>query len=389
MKIVLSGVETHNKGAELMLYAILQEIERKFPTATVYLPVDGVRQGKAYVKTSLNLKYKPIDKWFRLAQRTRWNGLMYRFGLLGGMMMDVFAIKKADYFLDGSGLLFSDQQRLTDIGHYKWEHLLKRQKAEGTKIVFLPQAFGPIEKSETKQVVAVLGKYADVIMPREQVSYNYMANCGLIDEKKLRRFTDFTSLVHADCPETYKHLAGQVCLIPNKRMVDQGVIGWDAYLHLLQRIAEAVQAQQKKLYLLNHEGVGDEKIARRISNSLPYPVEVVTGLNALDTKGVISTAYAVISSRFHGVASALNSCVPCLATSWSHKYAALFNDYGLNDCILPINDENLCIQMIESILSPDMNTRIREQLASTLLKIEKETLKMWDVVWEDTHNFSK
>ena len=28
MKIVLSGIETNNKGAELMLYAILQEIDK-------------------------------------------------------------------------------------------------------------------------------------------------------------------------------------------------------------------------------------------------------------------------------------------------------------------------------------------------------------------------
>lgn len=37
MRIVLSGVETHNKGAELMLYAILQEIERRFPDAEVFI----------------------------------------------------------------------------------------------------------------------------------------------------------------------------------------------------------------------------------------------------------------------------------------------------------------------------------------------------------------
>ena len=37
MKYVLNGVETNNKGAEIMLYAILQEIERRDKDAVVYL----------------------------------------------------------------------------------------------------------------------------------------------------------------------------------------------------------------------------------------------------------------------------------------------------------------------------------------------------------------
>ena len=45
MRIVLNGVETNNKGAELMLYAILQEIERKFPDAEVFMPYLALRRG--------------------------------------------------------------------------------------------------------------------------------------------------------------------------------------------------------------------------------------------------------------------------------------------------------------------------------------------------------
>ena len=55
MKIVLSGVETNNKGAELMLYAILQEIERKWPDADVYISQKRIKQGLNYVK-SLDLR---------------------------------------------------------------------------------------------------------------------------------------------------------------------------------------------------------------------------------------------------------------------------------------------------------------------------------------------
>lgn len=382
MKIVLSGVETHNKGAELMLYAILQEIERKYPAATVYLPVGGVKQGITYIKTSLKLKKQPVDFWFKMAQCTRWNGIMYRLGLQQLMILDGFGIKGADYFLDGSGLLFSDQQKPTALTAYKWERLLKYQKSQGTKIVFLPQAFGPIEYPETKNTIAVLGRYADVVMPREEISYNYVINSGLIERSKLHRFTDFTSIVYAERPEAYKHLDGQVCIIPNKRMIDHRIITWDAYIRLFKRIIELVQAQGKIVYLLNHEGKGDEQLAHRISDSLSLSsLEIVSGLNALDTKGIISKAYAVISSRFHGVASALNSGVPCLATSWNHKYMELFNDYGLNDCILPIDNEDQCLSMVGEILRVDKNKFIRDKLANILPKIEQETREMWDVVW--------
>ena len=62
MKIVLDGVETNNKGAELMFYAILQEIERRYPDATVYINAQRVKQGFSYLKTSLKLKDNPIRK---------------------------------------------------------------------------------------------------------------------------------------------------------------------------------------------------------------------------------------------------------------------------------------------------------------------------------------
>ena len=60
-KIVLSGVETNNKGAELMFYAILQEIENRFPNSIVYVGYRSVSQGLSYLKTTLKLKYKPIE----------------------------------------------------------------------------------------------------------------------------------------------------------------------------------------------------------------------------------------------------------------------------------------------------------------------------------------
>lgn len=380
MKIVLSGVSTINKGAELMLYAILQEIECRFPEAEVFLPVNSINHGLKYIDTPLRLKYKPIEKFIKVIRKCHLNGIL-RVLHLPEFLDDVYAIKDADYFLDSSGLLFSDQQKSLSAQLYKWEHLLRAQKAQGTKIVFLPQAFGPIEKSCTKKVLASLNKYADLILPRENVSYQYLKGSGILDMSKVHQFTDFTSLVEGKIPHQYTHLKGCVCIIPNERMISKGAISMDAYLKLLKTIIKEVQKKQKSVYLLNHEGKKDENIAYRISNALGGEIEVVTNLNALETKGIISTAYVVVSSRFHGVASALNSCVPCLATSWNHKYKELFNDYEMQEGVMPLDDTDKALDLVRNYLDESKNHHIRMLLEKNVPKIKAETQEMWRMVW--------
>ena len=102
MKIVLSGVETNNKGAELMLYAILQEIERKWPDAEMYISRLHVLQGLDYVETPLIMHNFPFES---LIGRFHINGILRRLKL---PMIYAMNFIKGDYFLDGSGFLFSD-----------------------------------------------------------------------------------------------------------------------------------------------------------------------------------------------------------------------------------------------------------------------------------------
>ena len=108
---------------------------------------------------------------------------------------------------------------------------------------------------------------------------------------------------------------------------------------------------------------------------------MVTDLNALEVKGLISSAFLVISSRYHGVASALNSCVPCLATSWSHKYKELYSDYNMHDCILPLDNNNKAMEQIGSYIKDETNQKIRNVLKERVPQIKEETQRMWDTIW--------
>ena len=386
MKIVLSGVETNNKGAELMLYAILQEVERKFPETKVYIAPRTIRQGLNYVHTSLGLRYWPYS---RLIEQTHVNGFLRRLHL--PILTDKRAVK-ADYFLDGSGFRFSDQTNLWGSTSVYWEKLLKYQNENGARIVFLPQAFGPIDMDITKHAVASLGRYATIVMPRDKVSYDYLKESGLVNMQKVRLFTDFTSLVEGVFPKKYSHLKDGICIIPNIRMIEKKKIGYEEYINFLSAIIMEAKKSGHPVYLLNHEGLNDEKLAFLCQKSLEGKIEVVTRLNALEVKGLISSAYLVITARFHGLVSALNSCVPSIATSWSHKYKELFRDYFPDESVnedfigkfmVSLDDINSSLEKMKMLLDNQGNIYIREKLATVVPTIKVQTKEMWKMVWED------
>lgn len=382
MRIVLNGVETNNKGAELMLYAILQEVERRFPDAEVMIPYENNPQGLEYVDTPLKFRYKPYPRFKNLVYRLKLGGILRRLGLYCNWIYDKEAVSNTDYFIDGSGFAFSDQWQISASSIKFWKNQLEGYRRQGTKIIFLPQAFGPVKLKETRELISLLGEYANVIMPRERISMKYVEECK-VNPSKIKLFTDFTSLVHAEAPSQYNHLRGAICIIPNKRMIDKGTISLDNYLKILTSIIGKAQSAGKNVYLLNHEGKRDEELAYMCSEKLGGKVEVLTGLKGLEVKGLISTSYLCITSRFHGVASALNSCVPCLATSWSHKYEELFKDYGMSNCVLDVTDVDKCIVKVSEFIDEVHNSSVRKQLAERLPLIQTQTKKMWEEVWKE------
>lgn len=378
MKILLSGVDTNNKGAELMLYAILQEVERKFPKATVFIPHDKIKQGISYISTNLDFREIPYRKF---ETKYHLSALYWLFHIPYRLMPHIKAIGKIDYYIDGSGFRFSDQFDLTE-NHVRLLNLqLGAYREKGARIIYLPQAFGPFEKPNTKNVMKVINKHVSLLMPREKVSYQYIVESGLIDKSRVKMFTDFTSLVDGVFPKRFDYLRNGVCIIPNLQMINKGAISMDEYQAMLRTIMSLCVKSGRKVYLLNHEGIKDEKLCLDLKMELSDQIDVVTGLNALEVKGLIASSYLVISSRFHGVASALNSCVPCLATSWSHKYKELFNDYTMTDCILPLDNTEKSLGMIYEFLNEEKNQRVRNILLQRLPAIKNETRCMWESVW--------
>lgn len=380
MKVLLSGVETNNKGAELMLYAILQELERKHPDAEVFVTPEMVREGTEHLKTAIKVNIVTMPWAARVCALLKITGALNRMGIRSGYLNNYCPVEELDYFIDGSGLLFSDQRIDDPAIAETWHHRLKYLKCKGAKIVFLPQAFGPIKKRWTINTVKALGKYADLIYARDEVSYGNLSAI-VTDRTKLRRSTDFTSLVDGVVPSRYSHLAGKVCIIPNIQMVSKGVMTLREYCWLLHTIIHTCRENGHDCYLLNHEGEKDKRLMNDLRVLYDDDVERVSRLNAMEVKGLISTAYIVISSRFHGAVSALNTKVPCLTTSWNHKYEELYKDYGVESGVLPIKETGAMNRMIADTLNSKKREAIRAKLEVAEERVRQQARDMWSEIW--------
>ena len=213
-----------NKGAELMYYAILQEIERRYPTAEVIVPYSVF----GLIPSGVKLKYAP-GYWINKHSALR---ILRKIGLLPRKYRGDYAIPNIDYYLDASGYKFTDQFSHSAYSVSRLKSLLGAYYRQGTKIVFLPQAFGPIEKDVTKELIRTIVENSALVMPREKASADYLIH--LVGEQpNIKIYTDFTALVDGVFPARYSHLRSGVCIIPNAKMVSQGVSSADEYLDFL------------------------------------------------------------------------------------------------------------------------------------------------------------
>lgn len=378
MIIQIDGINTLNKGAELMLVAILEELEKKYPGATVYLNPDSVLDQRLLPKYNLNVK-----KRFGLRLGRYINGLCFRIHINNpfSYFKENYAPKNVDFILDASGFKYSDQWNRSD----KWldikENYYRKAKINGIKIYFLTQALGPFRSESGKRSIQMLSKYSDLIFAREETSYNYAIEAKA-DSNKLKVSCDFTLKVSGEIPSDLEHLKGSIAIIPNKKMITHGGNKSEDYLNLFLKIIKFFKEKEENIFLLNHESLGDYKICQLINSHLDSDLEIVSGVTAKEIKGVIGVSKMVISSRFHGVASSLSQGVPCLATSWNHKYEMLFKNFDQKDCVLNANnkiEDNL--MKIESIYQ-DYNA-IQTELRSRKPELVNQINNMWEIIFDN------
>lgn len=374
MLIEIHGVQFENKGASLMLHAAISELRSRMPGVRIVLAPGRRRPYRCRAHIG---SYQKL--WF--------SAFGYQVGgKLGAFIpreiRNLYGLvrhSELDVVLDASGFAYGDQwdsRRAESMARAG-----RSLKRHGGKLILLPQAMGPFTNHRIRRSFKRVLDLADLVFPRDEVSYQHVSELAG-ESNRIIQSPDFTVLARGRKSRRFAEFSGRFSIIPNKKMLEvDGEFQEDRYRHFMVRCIEALRELGESPYFLIHEGEADIRLARQINNRIGQHVEIVTAHDPLEIKGIIGASSGVISSRYHGLVSALSQGVPALATSWSHKYGTLMEQYGCSDALLDVRADKAEIQSaIESIVSP----RLRELRSKTLLEASKrqkmEAAEMWRLV---------
>jgi len=375
--IEIRGVQFVNKGAELMLRAIIEKLNDEMPHAEICLQHT---KNSPYLKRAEVGAFQKVNLCKNILDL---NGLTYfipaslrryfknRFGIVTEADIDVV--------LDASGFSYGDQ----------WSNLILRQVATMVKrfkhhkkhYVFMPQSLGPFSFDNNKKYAKKAFSNASLVFAREKPSYQHVTEL-IADPIKIKQAPDFTNLLKPAESAEYVKYQDYIIVIPNSKMLSEknSNTWWrENYISTLAGLANSALRLGEKVIILNHSGREDDYLCRELKGLLVSPCEIVEPDNAVAVKALIARGKIVISSRFHGCVSALSQAVPCIATGWSHKYQELFKEYSSDDLLLPekINEQRLNTLFTECLEKHDDR---QEKLIKDAFQYQQQSEEMWQLV---------
>jgi colanic acid/amylovoran biosynthesis protein len=374
INIEILGAGFKNKGAHLMLIAVVEKLSTSFPGARLAI---RTKMKKNWDLGELKLYQKPSESE----------------SLTGELLIRLFSGKRTrksnnivldsetDIVLDISGFQYSDR-----FGHRTIANrakLIRRWKRSGKKVFLMPQAFGPFEAPRVRRAIRTIADHADLLFPRDQDSLDYLEQ--LVGSRdNIIMYPDFTNLVKGKVPGHYTVGKPRACLIPNAQMIAKTsqAIG-ELYVPFFASCANFLKAADLDPFILLHEIEKDGPLAREVQKLSSLSLDIVEERDPVHIKGIIGSCHLVVGSRFHALVSALSQGVPAVATSWSHKYERLYQEYGCQELLISNLDfEEQALEVMHALTDREKYDGMVLTLKESGRLQRQRTEQMWKKVIE-------
>ncbi len=372
--VEIKGVQFRNKGAYLMLLACLQGLKAKnTPFELVLSP-------------GPNLPYPERARhgaWQKLAFRRKGMDLSGIIAKLPAAMQRLFnrygmvTERDVDLILEASGFAYGDQWPLTFLQNTAKE-VVRCSKA-GKPYIFMPQAFGPFSSKQSKAAMRDIITHAKLIFVRDPVSLSHLQSCVEVLPEHVILTPDFTVGLSPQANDEVPQLNMPfAALIPNSKVVSKynhanAEAMRQEYVSAFAAAADYLTVLGIQPVLVNHEGKEDAELCAEIAALSPCGLVQIE--DPLAVKAFIGQAQLAISSRFHGAVNALSQGVPCIATSWSHKYHAMMSDFGMGDfCVENLSEDSLLASLADLL---EQQEQLTNEVSLRAVSLKQQNKLMW------------
>lgn len=386
--VCITGGNFINKGAEAMLLTIADALRENCRDTRIYVACE-----RAYHDTAARhgLIPRSCEREVNLYKRS--------IEKIRSIYMDF----KCNYFVDVGGYQFSDNHGCSVIE--KKASVNRRRRRMGSRLYYMPQAWGPFQNTRTCNAVRKIIETADLIFVRDAYSWAHVMRHFGDEKSKFKIAPDIAWTFNGDAAcageavlraHGLERRAGSrvVGIVPNMRVYERSD-GHGLNNLYVQHLATIVRYLREKhdsdVVLVGHEynAIGlqmhdDRILCKNVYEACGRPKRVAVvdaELTARRMKSLIGHFDACIGSRYHSLIAALSQGIPVMAIGWSHKYDALLSSVGLDSNMLPISmaTEDLCKEIDRFLGGIE---RMRATVCTYLPAIKKEAAEAVKIVTE-------
>lgn len=364
-----------NKGAYLMLLAIVQQIRQRYPAATLTM-APSTRKGTQSFESLVRHGFLPKASLIRGG--LQWGNLAAllpsRLREMYGLVMD----SEVDGVLDAAGFAYGAPWSPAVM--HELACSARRWRRQHSALVLLPQAFGEMPGRRYRKLALEVVACADWVFARDHESLRHLT-AAVGERPNISVSPDFTAttvgIPPAD-PSSWQHI---IAIVPNARMLDQTEPAIrDAYIPFLSDCIRLIETRGARIKVIVHEEREDLTVAESLLGRDRLD-EIVVEPDPLRLKGLLGSCRGAIGSRFHALASCLSQGVPAFGTAWSHKYRALFSDYDFSEGFLQSISTESASRAVTSLLDDDWISATRRSLLARAATQALQIDSMWTRVF--------
>ncbi|MCW3787146.1 polysaccharide pyruvyl transferase family protein [Plebeiibacterium sediminum] len=384
-KILITGGNFINKGAQSMLFCLVDSLKTKYPESEIVM-IDLFPTLKVEDKDKYN--FRIVNMHIRTVLRMAFPviKLIVKPKPISNPEKEIKShFATADLILDISGYGVSSHNQ-SPLWTYATLFPVKLARKKNIPFVFLPQSIGPFDfKGWKKLVIWPLVKkylsYPKAIFIREpecRVYTDKIRKEGVIDSFDLVLQSPKINLNHIYCEDQQDLKANEVnhksvIVVPNKQLTklktkQEVVVLFSGLINELLQNGEQVAIVRHS----NDDKTLCDEIYREVDHS---DVQLVNrDLSPYEIQQIFDDSKAVVTARYHGLIHALKLSKPCLVIGWANKYKHVMKSFHMDEYQFDIRniDES---KMKASLMQLVQN----EEEISTLITNKLKEIKATDI----------